>query len=314
MPIRSLHQPAGMLLVALTLAASAFAQPTQDKTGLEINGKYTLNPFSKLSDPVAGTFEDGAKVMVSDFYADVAWHGLKFGEKSSFIPRFSYQALGLRYDEWTPLSVDPLVYKPTQLFGVKLHLTVKHSFKNNWSFKGTISPGIVSDYRNINSDHWKIDGFVLFSKVQDEKMTWGIGGVLDRRFGEMLVLPAVQLDYKVNAKASFKVMAPKYAEFWHQTWADAALGLGVWFNGEEYTRGKEVTGAEDIQPKGNTVRYSVGTIGPMCKYTLSNGWNATASLGLAFLRRYEVFNTETEVERKLDLKETVFFRMAVNVM
>jgi hypothetical protein len=109
-------------------------------------------------------------------------------------------------------------------------------------------------------------------------------------------------------------MAPKYAEYWNQMDKDLALGLGIWFDGEEFQRGREIEGQPLYQPKGTSIRYSVGTVGPTARYVLSNGWTVKGSLGLAFLRRYEFYNEATDVTTEYDLKETLFFRVNVHVM
>lgn len=313
MPTRRLHMIAAIMLMALMTVSAALAQPTMtEKKGLHLSARDDLFLYSKIKDPTAGTFEENAKVLVDDFYADAAWYGLKLGDNTSFVPKLSYRIVGFRYKDWAPTTLQTAIFKPTGLYALKLHLKLRHSFDNGWSITAVGTPGIVSDFRNIDSDHWKVDAKLLISKMQDANLTYGIGAILDRRFGEMYVLPAVQLKYKMNETSSFNVMAPKYAEYWNQWQKEIAFGLGIWFDGEEFAQGREIEGQPAIQPKGNSVRYSVGTVGPMCRYTLPNGWQATGSLGLAFARRYEYYNDATDVTQKYNLKETLFFRLSVS--
>ena len=313
MPTRQLQIVAAMLLIALMLPSAAIAQP-MEKEGLVLNARNDVFLYSKLKNPTAGTFEEEAKVLVNDFYADAAWYGLKLGERTSFVPMASYRGLALRYQDWAPRSPQPAVFKPTGLHALKLHLKLKHAFSSGWTLTGVVSPGIVSDFRNVDSDHWKVDGKIFASKMRDANLTYGIGAIIDRRFGELFVLPALQVKYRINEKSYINMMAPKYAEYWNQAWEDIALGFGIWFDGDEFARGREIEGQAENQPKGTSVRYSVGTLGPMGKYTLPNGWKVTGSLGLAFLRRFEVYNETTDITTEYDLKETVFFRLTAHVM
>ncbi|MBK1792035.1 DUF6268 family outer membrane beta-barrel protein [Persicirhabdus sediminis] len=199
-------------------------------------------------------------------YLQFGWSGDSDFKSSD--ARISYTRLTMRTALYKPVQLtDNLRLLPTlryestwfdldgidALNDVNVH-TLAFSFNffynqpgSKWSFIATATPGISSDFSDVNGDDFYINGLVGAKYRWNDDFSLLIGAGSVRRLGGQLLLPAIGFEWRPSDCTYVSLRGPVFTAAWqpHEDWIIRAMvlpGGGVW-----NVKDKETSASYDIK-------------------------------------------------------------------
>lgn len=298
---RLLGSLSAALLVLLASQAEAAAQ-----SGPTFSVAYDFFPASNLSDPELGTFEENLKIRIGTFYADFSFAPAVFSEgKTIFVGSLSYHRFDLDYENWVDEQGGTKVENAQ---GVEFTAVLIRQISERWNLTTVVTPGLHSDFGgDRTSDEFNVDAAVIFGVQKSERLNLGFGVAYSFKYGEGIPIPLLSLEWDNGSRLRADLLLPARAELWYKPDGKLELGLAAKLAGNQYHGDPARYSAENPQ-----MRYSVGTFGPSAKLHLSEKVHLTADAGVTFLRRFEFFDGDDEVN-SLDLRNSGMIRVGLQI-
>jgi hypothetical protein len=295
----------GGLSAALLVLLAGQAE-VQAQSGPTFSIAYDYFPASNLSDPEIGTFEENLKVRVGTFYADVSFTPVAFSQgKTVFVGSLSYHRFDLDYENWVDEDGGT---KVEDAQGVEFTAVLIRQLSERWNLTTVVTPGLHSDFRgDRTTDEFNVDVAAILGVQKSERLDLGFGMAYSFKYGEGIPIPLLSLQWDNGSRLRADLLLPARAELWYEPNGKLELGLAARFAGNQYHGDPGRFSGENPQ-----MRYSVGTFGPSAKLHLSEKVHLTADAGVTFLRRFEFFDGDDEVN-SLDLRNSGMLRFGVQI-
>ncbi len=185
------------LLLVIFISDSAQSQETLDV--FTLSGRYGF-PQSYDSIYKSKANEYGAMAAL------VA--PIKMNEKSIWYNSLNYFFFHVGNDEDTP----PEIMNPIDLHGIILRTGLYQKFSKDRAVQIFLAPRFMSDFKNVNSDHFQMGALFLYEKKFREGLKMGFGVMYNQEFFGPNLVPLVNLDWQVSDRWSIAGLFPIYGK------------------------------------------------------------------------------------------------------
>ena len=185
------------LLLVLILSAAAQAQETLDI--LTLTGRYGF-PQSYDSIYKSKAKEYGA---MASLVAPI-----KMNEKSIWYNSLNYFYFHVGNDEDMP----PEIMNPIDLHGIILRKGLYKKFSKDRAIQVFLAPRLMSDFKNIDIDHFQLGVMFLYEKKFRDGLKIGFGALYNREFFGPNLVPLVNLDWQISERWSVTGLFPIYGK------------------------------------------------------------------------------------------------------
>ncbi|MEZ4588477.1 MAG: DUF6268 family outer membrane beta-barrel protein [Gemmatimonadales bacterium] len=277
----------------VVLAASSLA--AQQRPPI-VSVSFDMLPYSSLADPLPGTAEEDLKVSIANPRIQVNLP-IRIGRNGALVNSFSYSQLNFNYREATAPG-----NAPDQLHALSYRLALNVPMSERWRFLAFAEPGLASDLENVESDHLRFQGGVVFTRRLASGGSVGVGAAVQNNFGQALPLPVLNVDARSGA-LRFDLRLPRSAGAFLRAGSGTEIGLAANVEGSHYRLG-------GAPVEGRRVRYSVLTVGPTVSTRLGSVTTARLSSGAAVGRRFEIQDADQNELRSIGLEPAFFVRLS----
>jgi len=184
-------------LLLLFVSFSSFGQETLDV--LTLSGRYGF-PQSYDSIYKSKANEYGAMAAL------VA--PIKMNEKSIWYNSLNYFYFHVENDEDTP----PEIMNPIDVHGIILRTGLYQKFSKDRAIQIFFAPRLMTDFNNINADHFQMGGLVLYEKKFREGLKMGFGAMYNQEFFGPNLVPLVNVDWQISERWSVTGLFPIYGK------------------------------------------------------------------------------------------------------
>ena len=184
-------------LLLLFVSFSSFGQETLDV--LTLCGRYGF-PQSYDSIYKSKANEYGAMAAL------VA--PIKMNEKSIWYNSLNYFYFHVENDEDTP----PEIMNPIDVHGIILRTGLYQKFSKDRAIQIFFAPRLMTDFNNINADHFQMGGLVLYEKKFREGLKMGFGAMYNQEFFGPNLVPLVNVDWQISERWSVTGLFPIYGK------------------------------------------------------------------------------------------------------
>ena len=280
--------------------SGSYAQPSPS-----ISGSYEFFPFSKLTDPDPGTFEQDLEVRVATFYTEFSAPAVFSEGRTVLVNTLSYHSFDLDYKNWDDLQGGSKIENAK---GIEYSLTLVRQFSEKWNLTAVVTPGLHSDFNDgISNDDFNVSSAVIFGRQISQNFSLGFGAAYSFKFGEAFPIPLLTLQWTSGSSSRVDLLLPVQAELWYLPSRKLELGLAARIGGNQYHGDPARFSVKNPQ-----MRYSIGTVGPSLKFLLK-GIHLTVDGGVTLLRRFEFFDGKVE-QNSLDLENSGFVRAGIKLL
>ncbi len=185
------------LLLVIFISDSAQSQETLDV--FTLSGRYGF-PQSYDSIYKSKANEYGAMAAL------VA--PIKMNEKSIWYNSLNYFFFHVGNDEDTP----PEIMNPIDLHGIILRTGLYQKFSKDRAVQIFLAPRFMSDFKNVNSDHFQMGALFLYEKKFREGLKMGFGVMYNQEFFGPNLVPLVNLDWQISDRWSIAGLFPIYGK------------------------------------------------------------------------------------------------------
>ncbi|MCS6989536.1 MAG: DUF6268 family outer membrane beta-barrel protein [Chloroherpetonaceae bacterium] len=185
-------------------------------------------------------------------------------------------------------SLPPEPYPSKEFHFLFYDFLALHSLSDAYTLVAAFRPGIFSDFKNVASEHFRIEGAVFIDRQMSESLTMGLGVARSSNFGRVLILPILHVLYFGGSTFMLDMLIPSRAELWFYPTKSLEAGVSLSLSGSQYAIG------EKNPFSANQFGFANATISPILRYNLFAKLYLSAELGYAFVRRAELVNNRLE--------------------
>jgi Domain of unknown function (DUF6268) len=180
-----------------------------------------------------------------------------------------------------------------------------------WQLIINFSPTLASDFNeSLSSDDFIFQASVLAMKRPSKNFRYGFGLAYTSRFGNLTLLPLVNLTYKKDKWLTLAVI-PAYVSQFYNFSDNSRLGLKVDVCGNLYNVNFEaISSVVDL----NRVSYSRITIGPEYQLKIVGDLYLNVRAGIAVRNILEVQGDKLNQELALNVKNKFFFNLGLKIL
>jgi hypothetical protein len=132
----------------------------------------------------------------------------RISEKSVWYSSLNYFYWGVENDEEMPRDI----MNPIRVHGFILRTGLIQQLNKGRSLQLIFTPRFMTDFKNVNSDHFQLGGIVTYDKKYSEKLKLGFGALFNQEFFGPNLVPLVNIDWKLNDRWSITGMFPVYGK------------------------------------------------------------------------------------------------------
>jgi len=140
-------------------------------------------------------------------------------------------------DEDTP----PEIVNPIDIHGIILRTGLYQKFSEDRGLQIFLAPRFMSDFNNVDIDHFQMGALVMYEKKYREGLKMGFGAMYNQEFFGPYLVPLVNLDWKISEKWSIVGLFPVYGKVKYQVnerfsagWSHFGLITTYRLGGPEY--------------------------------------------------------------------------------
>jgi len=262
---------------------------------------YDILPFQEVDGSIEmedGSLVDDAEVRLSRVRTSFKYPKIYFQGKTIVFHEISYQGIGFDYRKTTSL-ID-------RLHALGYSLTALHTLSEKWSMLFIGKSSLASDFdTDITGEDFSFQSAAIFNRQINENLTMGLGIAYSTQFGKAEALPLLSIDWNNGAKWSINTILPSNLDIWYDHSQRVKLGFLVTIDGENFRFSPG--NYEDEYPKPN-LRYTMITMGPTAKISLSKKSLLNIESGIVGLHRFEFYSENVEVVSN-DLKPNWYIKL-----
>jgi len=266
-------------LLAIVVSTSSKGQETLDV--LTLSGRYGF-PQSYDSIYKSKANEYGA---MASLVAPI-----KMNEESIWYNSINYFYFHVGNDEETP----PEIMNPIDIHGFVLRTGLYHKFSKNRAIQVFFAPRFMSDFKNINPDHFQLGALFLYEKKFREGLKMGFGAMYNQEFFGPYLVPLVNLDWKISERWSIKGLFPVYGKIKYQVNERLSAGLSHFGLITTYRLG-------DLAYQGDYIERKSIDESLFARYQLVANVYLEGRFGYAIGRSYAQYEADQKVDFSLPL-------------
>lgn len=176
-----------------------YIDPLPQKKGMAVSYEFNTENGYGFSSGVRMPNDTGQKLSVLNNSVDFT---IAPKINDSFILRF-----GAAWDRYS-ISKEGAIPLPNTLQAAYLKIGFDTIINNEWILRVEAHPGLYSDFADISSDDFQVQGIIGASYLMSEKFQWFFGAGLGM-FREIPIFPAVGFRWKFADSWTLNAMLPK---------------------------------------------------------------------------------------------------------
>ena len=137
---------------------------------------------------------------------------IEMNERSIWYNSLNYFYWHVDNDEDTP----PEIVNPIDIHGIILRTGLYQKFSEDRGLQIFLAPRFMSDFNNVDIDHFQMGALVLYEKKYREGLKMGFGAMYNQEFFGPYLVPLVNLDWKISEKWSVVGLFPVYGKVKYQ--------------------------------------------------------------------------------------------------
>lgn len=204
-------------------------------------------------------------------------------------------------------TVPATVTLPDNVHDITARLGVRVGLGGLWNVEVVGEPGINSDFKNVDADHFRFEGGITFNSRLPGLGSVGFGGLVTNDFGESLVLPSLNLDLVASAFRT-RLDLPRSFGLWLVPVPAVEFGIAGGVTGGDFEMG-QLTGVPDA-----VTRYSAVTVGPSLNIRLGGNSYLSFEGGIAANRRLDLHDAAAaNGVREMDLEPGPYLTVTLDI-
>lgn len=215
---------------------------------------------------------------------------IKINEKSIWYNSLNYFYFHVGNDEDTP----PEIMNPIDLHGIILRTGLYQKFSKDRAVQIFFAPRFMTDFKNINSDHFQMGALFLYEKKFREGLKMGFGVMYNQEFFGPYVVPLVNLDWKISERWSIVGLFPVYGKIKYKVNERLSTGLSHFGLITTYRLGDPAYEGDYIERK--SIDESL-----FARYELFDNIFLEGRFGYALGRSYAQYEADQKVDFSLPL-------------
>ena len=162
---------------------------------------------------------------------------IEVNERSIWYNSVNYFYWHVNNDEDTP----PEIVNPIDIHGIIIRTGLYQKFSEDRGLQIFLAPRFMSDFNNVDIDHFQMGALVMYEKKYREGLKMGFGAMYNQEFFGPYLVPLVNLDWKISEKWSIVGLFPVYGKVKYQVnerfsagWSHFGLITTYRLGGPEY--------------------------------------------------------------------------------
>lgn len=290
-----------LALGAIYAVAVVGNQTVYAQSGPSTSISYDLLPYQDFSDPIVqddDTEIADARVRLSKVRASLSFPVVLSGGRTVLINDFSYQLVEFEYENWD--------FALKTMHSASYTLMVQQRLGQKWSVWAVGTPSLASDLRaEVTENDFNIETAVVFIRHFSERLSLGAGAAYTTQFGSGEFVPLLGLDWNNGRNLMIRAIIPDALEFWYRPDPRMYLGLLVSGDGNSYRGDPERYLVADPE-----LRYTMLTVGPVMRISLSKLVQLQVEAGVIALHRFEFYDGDREAG-SYDLEPSHYVRLGL---
>lgn len=215
---------------------------------------------------------------------------IEMSERSIWYNSVNYFYWHVGNDEETP----PEIMNPIDIHGFILRTGLYQKFSEGRGLQVFLAPRFMSDFKNVDIDHFQMGALVLYEKKYREGLKLGYGAMYNQElFGPYLV-PLVNVDWKISEKWSINGLYPVYGKLKYQANERLSAGWSHFGLITTYRLGDEAYQGDYIERK--SIDESI-----FVRYKLVGDIYVEGRIGYALGRSYAQYEEDQKVDFSIPL-------------
>lgn len=268
-----------LVVVGVCLSISVSAQKTFDL--ITVSGRYGF-PQPYESGYTGNATELGSMVNLAA--------PIKLSEKMMWFTSLNYFYWNVDNDETMPTEIS----NPINIHGFIVRTGIVTELSNDREIQLLFAPRLMSDFNNINSDHFQFGGLAMYKKKYSSKITVGYGAMYNQElFGPYLV-PLVDLDWQLSERWSITGMLPIYSKIKYKINDNFDLGVAHFGLITSYQLGAP-------ENNGDYIERSSIDVTAYARHRIAGNLYVEGRFGQALGRSYAQYAADQKVDFSLPL-------------
>ena len=276
------------------IIGTVFSTYAQDRLDLfTLSGHYG---FPSKYDSVYNSKAQETGVMMS-LVAPV-----KISEKTIWYNSLNYFYWNVNNEEDMP---DQII-NPIDVHGLILRTGVYHKFENGRAIQLLLVPRLMTDFKNVDSDHFQWGGIAVYEKRYKKSLKMGFGAMYNQEFFGPYMVPLVNLDWHINSRWSYKGLLPVFGKLTYKVNDELNIGWSHFGLTTTYRLGNDNYRGDYLERK--SIDESL-----YARYRLFGDFFLEGRFGYALGRSYKQYEADQKVDFSIPLLSFGDDRIAKNV-
>ena len=215
---------------------------------------------------------------------------IKMNDKSIWYNSVNYFYFHVGNDEDTP----PEIMNPIDLHGIILRTGLYQKFSKDRAVQIFFAPRFMTDFNNINADHFQLGGLFLYEKKFREGLKMGFGAMYNQEFFGPYLVPLVNVDWQISERWAMSGLFPIYGKIKYQVNDRLSAGWSHFGLVTTYKLG-------DLAYEGDYMERKSIDETIFARYQLVGNIHLEGRIGYALGRSYAQYEADQKVDFTLPL-------------
>jgi len=215
---------------------------------------------------------------------------IKFSEKSMWFNSLNYFYWHISDNEKMPIDIAT----PANIHGIVLRTGLVQKLSGDREIQILFVPRLMSDFKNINGNHFQFGGIVLYKKKFSDKLTMAFGALYNQEFFGPYMVPLVDLDWQISNRWSISGLLPIYSKI--KCKINDRFNAGIFYSGlmTTYRLG-------DSDYEGDYIERKSVDLTMFARYRIGGNLYVEGRFGHTLSRSYAQYEADQKVDFSMPL-------------